>query len=82
MATPTTTATKRPTWKSRAVRRLVEPGNWAECSCCEKAIKFRARERLQQVICNVYIDGKWDRVEHFHDECYDEAGAPYGEPAE
>jgi hypothetical protein len=32
-----------------------------------------------QVICNVYVDGVWDRVEHFHDVCYADAGRPYGE---
>lgn len=82
MATPTTSATKRQTWDSRAVRRLVEPGNWAECALCEQVIKFRARERLLQVICNVYVEDKWDRVEHYHDGCYAEAGSPYGEPIE
>jgi hypothetical protein len=23
----------------------------------------------------------WDRVEHFHADCYVEAGSPYGEPS-
>jgi hypothetical protein len=31
-----------------------------------------------QVIANVYVDGRWNRVEHFHEECYGEADAPYG----
>ena len=26
-------------------------------------------------------DGTWDRVEHFHADCYVEASAPYGDPA-
>ncbi len=83
MATPTKTApkTKAPakkTWKSRAVTRLVEPGNWAECVLCEEIIKFRARERRTQVICNVYVDGAWKRVEHFHTDCYKAAGEIYG----
>ena len=43
-------------------------------------MKFQARVRLQQVICNVYTNGNWERVEHFHAECYEEAGRPYGEP--
>ena len=30
---------------------------------------------------NVYVDGKWDRVEHYHLECYDVSGKPYGDPA-
>jgi hypothetical protein len=79
MATPTTTSTA---WKSRAVVRLIEPGNWADCQLCDRPIKFRAREKLTQVICNVYIDNRWDRVEHYHSECYEAAGRPYGDPAE
>jgi hypothetical protein len=35
--------------------------------------------RRSQVIANVYVDGVWDRVEHYHAECYDEAGSPYGD---
>lgn len=53
-----------------------------ECSYCEERVKFRARERHQQVICNVYIDGAWDRVEHFHEPCYAEAGKPFGDPVD
>ena len=79
MATPTKTAPTTKTWKSRAVTRLVEPGNWAECVLCEEVIKFRARERRTQVICNVYVDNRWDRVEHYHSDCYKAADEPYGE---
>jgi len=82
MATKTKTAPAKKAWKSRAVSRLVEPGNWAECSLCEEVIKFRARERRVQVICNVYVSNRWDRVEHFHPDCYKAAEAPYGDPAE
>lgn len=77
MASSTTEATK--VWNSRAVVRLVEPGNWAECSLCTEVIKFRARERRAQVICNVYVDNRWDRVEHFHEDCYAAAEHPFGE---
>ena len=35
--------------------------------------------RNKQVICNVYVAGRWDRVEHFHDGCYTVAGEPHGE---
>ncbi|MSV90806.1 MAG: hypothetical protein F2754_11365 [Actinobacteria bacterium] len=45
-------------------------------------MKFQARVRLQQVICNVYLDGAWDRVEHFHAECYEIAGSPYDQPSQ
>lgn len=82
MATPTKTAPTTTKWDSRAVSRLVEPGNWAECVLCEEIVKFRARERRAQVICNVYVDNQWDRVEHYHPDCYKAADEPYGPPAE
>jgi hypothetical protein len=41
-------------------------------------VKFAAKSKLQQVICNVYVDGRWNRVEHYHEACYVEAGEPYG----
>lgn len=69
-------------WTSRAVARYIEAGNSALCASCGDAVQFRARVKVQQVICNVYVDGKWDRVEHFHRDCYDEAGKPYGEADE
>lgn len=68
------------TWESRAVVRLIEAGSTAECPHCGERVKFRARHRDQQVICNVYVDGVWDRVEQYHAECYDAAGEPHGEP--
>jgi hypothetical protein len=83
MATQSNTATAEPgdqLWESRAVARLIEAGCSADCPRCEDRVKFRARHRDQQVICNVYEDGKWLRVEQFHLECYSEAGSPHGEP--
>lgn len=74
------TQSKRKKFTSRAALRLIEPGSTVDCAACGNRVKFQARLRLQQVICNVYIDNTWDRVEHFHAECYDEAGRPYGEP--
>jgi hypothetical protein len=82
MATSTKTAQTTKTWESRAVSRLVEPGNSAECVLCEEVVKFRARERRTQVICNVYVDNRWDRVEHYHPDCYKAADEPYGEPTD
>ena len=67
---------------SRAVERAIEPGNSAICAHCGQPVKFVARAQLRQVIANVYVDGNWARVEHFHADCYDEAGKPYGEPEE
>ena len=66
-------------FRSRAVLRIIEPGSMIDCSHCGSRVKFQARLRLNQVICNVYIDSVWDRVEHFHAECYEEAGHPYGD---
>ena len=64
---------------SRAVVRRIEPGNLAVCVHCNEAVKFAAKVHKMQVIANVYVDGRWDRVEHFHDECYAVGGAPYGD---
>jgi hypothetical protein len=41
-------------------------------------VKFAARAQQHQVIANVYVNARWDRVEHFHGECYLDAGEPYG----
>ena len=73
------TKKKAEKWESRAVLRLIEAGSTAECPHCGERVKFRARHRDQQVICNVYVDGKWDRVEQYHEECYSDAGEPHGE---
>ncbi len=63
---------------SRAVLRTIEAGSTAICAACGQLVKFSAKVKKQQVICNVYVDGKWNRVEHFHAECYAEAGQPHG----
>jgi hypothetical protein len=81
MARATATATRTKTWKSRAVLRSIEAGNFAECAHCGERVKFQAKVRKQQVICNVYVGGRWDRVEHFHAECYEASGEPYGSPS-
>lgn len=69
-------------FESRAVVRLVEAGSYVDCALCGERIKFQAKHRHQQAICNVYVDGKWDRVEQYHAECYIEAGQPYGKVPE
>lgn len=66
-------------WRSRAVLRLIEPGSVAECPECGERVKFRARHRDQQVICNVYEAGVWQRVEQYHEHCYEAADSPHGE---
>jgi hypothetical protein len=68
-------------WKSRAVTRPVEAGNSAICASCDEPVKFAARNRAFQVIANVYENGVWNRVEHYHAECYEQAGEPYGAAA-
>ena len=67
--------------KSRAVERPVEAGNTAICASCGAAVKFVAKAQLRQVIANVYVNGTWDRVEHYHADCYALAGEPYGSAA-
>jgi len=67
--------------QTRAVLRSVEAGSFAECTHCGERVKFQAKVRSQQVICNVYVDGRWNRVEHFHTQCYEESGQPYGAAA-
>lgn len=87
MATTTRSRTKNArasgaqgnTWKSRAVLRDVEPGSTVDCVHCGERVKFQAKVRNRQVICNVYVDGQWDRVEHYHADCYPLAGEPYGD---
>lgn len=63
---------------SRAVERKVEPGLDADCAGCGERMKFSARRRQTQVICNVYVEGLWNRVEHFHPDCYEARERPYG----
>ncbi|CAN5169379.1 hypothetical protein BH18ACT4_BH18ACT4_15470 [soil metagenome] len=63
---------------SRAVLRPIEAGNNAACAACEARVRFSARSRVEQVICNVYVDGRWNRVEHYHAACYAAAGEPHG----
>ena len=85
MATKSRSATETATkteWKSRAVTRLIEAGSMTDCQHCDERVKFKAREKHYQVICNVYVDGRWDHVEHFHAPCYDEAGRPFGDPVD
>lgn len=63
---------------TRAVLRMIEPGSEVNCAHCSERVKFQAKRKLRQVICNVYKQKRWDRVEHFHEECYEIAGEPHG----
>jgi hypothetical protein len=64
---------------SRAVLRYIEAGSMTYCEHCGATVKFQARVKSKQVICNVYVDNQWVRVEHYHESCYLQAGSPYGE---
>ncbi|MCC6224937.1 MAG: hypothetical protein IT195_00845 [Microthrixaceae bacterium] len=77
-ASSSATSAKRRGWASRAVIRDVEAGSTVDCAFCGERVKFQAKMRNRQVICNVYVKGHWDRVEHFHAECYERAGEPHG----
>lgn len=70
--------TTKGSWASRAVQRDIEPGSIVDCRHCGETVKFQAKVRLRQIICNVYVKGKWNRVEHYHAECYQAAGEPHG----
>lgn len=67
---------------SRAVTRLVNPGSQVDCMHCDERIKFQAKMRHQEVICNVYEKSKWVRVDHYHSDCYKSAKEPFGKPVD
>lgn len=67
--------------ESRAVLRPVEAGSNVACAFCGERLRFSSRSKALKVIANVYVAGRWDRVEQFHDACYQKAGAPYGPPS-
>lgn len=68
--------------ESRAVLRRIEAGHTHGCAHCDKPVKFKAKSTNFKVVANVYIDGKWDRVEQYHQVCYGNAGEPYGKAKE
>ena len=70
-----------PTLGTRAVLRSIDAGSSASCAACGDQVKFSAKQKRQQVICNVYEQGRWDRVEHYHADCYVRAGEPHGHVA-
>lgn len=70
----------RPALGTRAVTRLVQAGNSVMCESCGGWLKFHSKRKTRQVICNVYVGGRWDRVEHFHPTCYEAEGQPHGVP--
>ncbi len=78
----TTVLTPQTCGHSRAAARPIRPGSTATCASCDEPVKFAARVRRYQVIANVYVNGSWARVEHYHPECYEAAKTPYGEPVD
>lgn len=78
MGSSETASTTQQTLISRAVLRDIEPGSLADCVYCSERLKFQAKVRPKQVICNVYEDGRWNRVEYYHVHCYEEAARPHG----
>lgn len=66
---------------TRAVLRLVAPGEMAHCASCGVIVKFAARRRNERVVANAYRRGRWDRVEIWHPDCYEQAGEPHGTAA-
>jgi hypothetical protein len=62
------------------VLRPIEAGSDATCEHCQATVRFVAKAKARQVIANVYVEGRWARVEHYHEECYAQAGEPYGAP--
>lgn len=64
---------------TRARLRSIEPGNRDVCVGCNREVKFNTRDRTPQVIANVYENGRWNRKEHWHLRCYEEADQPHGE---
>jgi hypothetical protein len=62
------------------VLRYCEPGEEHRCQLCQDRVMFKARQHQYRVICNIYVDGRWNRVEVFHAQCYADAKMPYGRP--
>lgn len=63
---------------SRAVTRIIQQGNTGTCPICTQLVQFRAKAKLMQVIANVYNNGVWQCTLHYHVDCYENAGRPYG----
>lgn len=88
MSEPGTRAVRR---RTKGLSRG-DADDWPICVACGEYIKLYTgmvaphriargeRADTHQVICNIYVGrGKrrrWDRVEHWHESCFDEAGQP------
>lgn len=74
---PVATVPER-TFQTRVVSKPCTAGDFIVCRRCGAEIKYRARTKDREVLCNVYENGAWDRLERFHPACYVGAGEPYG----
>ena len=78
---------------SRAVVMKISDDQMDDCARCSVSITSDTDRRW--VVANVYEDccliptckkchgttRRWDRLEHWHEDCYDLSGQPYGEPS-
>lgn len=61
--------------------------DWTEtgrCNGCKKYFVWRAKKKQHVVVANVYkrprgAKPRWDRVELWHPDCYEDAGSPHGD---
>jgi len=79
---------------SRAVTMIMRYNDLQECVSCGENITFLQATSNIWVVANVYVDcdhsdpvcrlclgygRRWDRIEHWHEDCYGNAGKPYGD---
>lgn len=79
---------------SRAVTMLMKYNDNQECTSCGRSVMFTQGTSNIWVLANVYVDcdhsekecarclgygRRWDRLEHWHEVCYEGEGKPYGE---
>lgn len=77
---------------SRAVTLTILAKEQDQCESCD--VKINSDLAKVWVVANVYVvcsdpsdecrtcrgsGEKWDRVEHYHVQCYEEEGSPYGD---
>ncbi len=68
---------------TRAVEKPLTAGKeeycgYLACEYAKRKIASSSRAPIKEVIANVYENGKWSFVVHFHVDCYNKLGQPYG----
>lgn len=63
---------------SRATRIRVGPGKSYKCENCRTKLAGGWKHKPFAVIINVYIQGEWDHVKVWCENCYEGSGEPYG----